>query len=191
MGVTFYNGWLAGVKVIPSPNFSQRPDSGDISLIVLHNISLPPGQYGTGAVPQFFQNRLDHAEHAYFETIKDLEVSAHFLIERSGQVVQFVSTYHRAWHAGRSSYQEREDCNDFSIGIELEGDDHGAFEAAQMDKLELLIRALMSEHDAIKTESGLRIAGHSDIAPGRKTDPGPFFSWSELSSRLGQKCIRE
>lgn len=169
-------GWFHGVCHCPSPNFNQRP-AGEISLLVIHNISLPPGCFGTGKVQAFFGNCLQPDEHPFYETIKELRVSAHFLIERDGAVTQFVSCLERAWHAGVSSFDGREACNDFSIGIELEGTDEAPFSEVQYDVLIELAKALQSHYPAITPE---RVCGHSDIAPGRKTDPGPAFDWSRL-----------
>ncbi|QLF93310.1 1,6-anhydro-N-acetylmuramyl-L-alanine amidase AmpD [Pseudomonas sp. ABC1] len=169
-------GWFHGVCHCPSPNFNQRP-AGEVSLLVIHNISLPPGCFGTGKVQAFFSNRLSPDEHPFYETIKELRVSAHFLIERDGVVTQFVSCLERAWHAGVSSFDGREACNDFSIGIELEGTDEAPFSEAQYDVLIELAKALQVQFPAITPE---RVCGHSDIAPGRKTDPGPAFDWSRL-----------
>jgi AmpD protein len=170
------SGWCDGVRHCPSPNFNARPE-GEISLLVIHNISLPPAQFKTGKVQAFFQNQLDISEHPYFEGIAELRVSAHFLIERDGEVTQFVSCLDRAWHAGVSCFQGREGCNDFSIGIELEGTDEEPFADAQYVALTELTRQLRAAFIAITPE---RIRGHSDIAPGRKTDPGPFFDWARF-----------
>ena len=169
-------GWCQGVRHCPSPNFNERPD-GEVSLLVIHNISLPPGSYGTGKVRQFFQNCLPTHEHPYFETIGGLQVSAHFLIERDGAITQFVSCLDRAWHAGVSCFEGREACNDFSIGIELEGSDFEPFSEAQYAALIPLCQLLQRAYPVITPE---RICGHSDIAPGRKTDPGPEFDWQRL-----------
>lgn len=173
-------GWFDGVTLCPSPNFNARP-AGEISLLVLHNISLPPGQFGTGQVEALFQNRLDPNAHPFFQTIADLRVSAHFLIDRQGQVTQFVSCLDRAWHAGVSRFGERDNCNDFSLGIELEGTDYQAFTEDQYASLIFLVRQLQTAFPELTRE---RICGHSDIAPDRKTDPGPFFDWSRLTSAL-------
>ncbi len=174
------SGWCHDVRHCPSPNFNERP-RGEISLLVIHNISLPPGQFATGQVQRFFQNQLDPAEHPFFETIKALRVSAHFLIERDGQVTQFVSCLDRAWHAGISSFEGRETCNDFSIGIELEGTDDQPFCDAQYQALIALTRELQTHYGDITLQ---RICGHSDVAPGRKTDPGPHFDWTRYRSAL-------
>jgi AmpD protein len=157
---------------IASPNVDPRPDTGDIKLIVIHNISLPPNQYGGEGVIELFTNRLNPNEHPYYAEISHLKVSSHFFIRRDGQLVQFASCLDRAWHAGQSNWEGRERCNDFSIGIELEGSDFEAFEALQYEVLNSLINALKSTYPIEA------ITGHSDIAPNRKTDPGPHFDWS-------------
>jgi AmpD protein len=176
------SGWCDGVRHCPSPNFNQRPQA-EVSLLVIHNISLPPGQFGTGKVQEFFQNRLDADEHPYFASIASMQVSAHFFIERDGAVSQFVSCNERAWHAGQSRFAERENCNDFSLGIELEGTDDLPFTAAQYAALLELIEQLQAAYPAITLE---RICGHSDIASGRKTDPGPAFDWQAVRRALQQ-----
>jgi AmpD protein len=173
-------GWCHGAQQCPSPNFNARPEN-EISLLVIHNISLPPAQFKTGKVQAFFQNRLDVTEHPYFEGIAELRVSAHFLIERDGEVTQFVSCLDRAWHAGVSAFEGRETCNDFSIGIELEGTDDQPFTDAQYEALVELTRQLQAAWPTITTQ---RICGHSDIAPGRKTDPGPCFDWARFRAAL-------
>ena len=157
---------------IASPNVDPRPDTGDIKLIVIHNISLPPNQYGGEGVIELFTNRLNPNEHPYYAEISHLKVSSHFFIRRDGQLVQFASCLDRAWHAGQSNWEGRERCNDFSIGIELEGSDFEAFEALQYEVLNSLINALKSTYPI------QAITGHSDIAPNRKSDPGPHFDWS-------------
>lgn len=174
------SGWCHGIHHCPSANFNARP-LGEISLLVIHNISLPPGQFGTGKVQAFFQNRLDADEHPYFAEIAAMQVSAHFLIERDGGVSQFVSCHDRAWHAGQSSFAGRDNCNDFSIGIELEGTDALPFTDAQYTALAELVDLLRRAYPAITAE---RICGHSDIAPVRKTDPGPAFDWTRLRAAL-------
>jgi len=176
------SGWCDGIQHCPSPNFNQRP-LGEVSLLVIHNISLPPGEFGTGKVQAFFQNRLDADEHPYFASIASLQVSAHFFIERNGAVTQFVSCNERAWHAGQSRFAERENCNDFSLGIELEGTDDLPFTAAQYAALIALTQQLQAAYPAITLA---RICGHSDIAPGRKTDPGPAFDWQRMRMALQQ-----
>ncbi|MDD0975189.1 1,6-anhydro-N-acetylmuramyl-L-alanine amidase AmpD [Pseudomonas fontis] len=177
-------GWFAGVTHCPSPNFNARPDGEAIALLVIHNISLPPAQFATGKVQAFFQNRLDPSEHPFFETIKDLRVSAHFLIERNGHVTQFVSCLDRAWHAGVSSFAGREGCNDFSLGIELEGTDELPFTDAQYHALQALTLQLQTAWPVLHGDA---IRGHSDIAPGRKTDPGPMFEWARYRQGLRAK----
>ena len=157
---------------IASPNLDARPDTSDIKLIVIHNISLPPNQYGGEGVIELFTNRLNPNEHPYYAEISHLKVSSHFFIRRDGQLVQFASCLDRAWHAGQSNWEGRERCNDFSIGIELEGSDFEAFEALQYEVLNSLINALKSTYPIEA------ITGHSDIAPNRKSDPGPHFDWS-------------
>ena len=166
-------GTIKSAMQIASPNFDARP-ANEISLIVIHNISLPPSQYGGAGIIELFTNCLDPNEHPYYAEIYTRKVSSHFLIRRNGALIQFVSTLQRAWHAGASQWQGRERCNDFSVGIELEGDDFSAFEAAQYQTLNALIIILQ------KTYPIQHIVGHSDIAPGRKTDPGPYFDWQQI-----------
>lgn len=175
-------GWLtSAARRCPSPNFNQRPDPADISLLVIHNISLPPGEFQNGKVEQFFCNRLAADEHPYFSTIASLEVSAHCLIDRAGAIIQFVSFDDRAWHAGRSQFQGRANCNDFSIGIELEGTDLLPYTEQQYDALTRLTQSILTHYRAITPE---RIVGHEHIAPGRKTDPGRAFDWSRYKQGL-------
>jgi len=150
--------------------------------LVIHNISLPPGEFDNDCIMQLFTNCLDWAEHPYFETIRGMEVSAHFLVRRDGELIQFVSCDERAWHAGESSYCGRENCNDFSIGIEMEGTDELPYSNAQYAQLQALSLALIAAYPGLDAE---RIAGHSDIAPGRKTDPGPAFDWHRYRQALG------
>ena len=173
-------GWCSGVSHCPSTHCNERPQA-EVSLLVLHNISLPPGQFGTGKVQEFFTRGLNASEHPYFATIAELRVSAHFFIERDGRVSQFVSCLQRAWHAGVSSFAGRENCNDFSLGIELEGTDYLPYSAAQYDALVVLVKQLLATYPALSVE---RICGHSDIAPGRKTDPGSAFDWQRLRTAL-------
>ncbi len=168
-------GWAAAARRIESPNFDARPTEGAIDLLVIHSISLPPGQFGGPGVTQLFTNRLDPAEHPYYAGIHGLRVSAHFFIRRDGELIQFVACGQRAWHAGVSSWRGRERCNDFSLGVELEGSDATPFSDAQYARLNELIESLRSAYPSL-----LDIAGHSDIAPGRKTDPGPYFDWSRV-----------
>jgi len=170
------NGVLNGAKQALSPNYNLRPNINQINLLVIHNISLPPRQYGGGYVEKFFQNTLPVAEHTFFEEIKDLQVSAHLFISRLGEVIQFVNLNDRAWHAGVSVYEGRENCNDFSIGIELEGCDEEAYSNVQYEVLAKVSVAIEASYPNITAQS---THGHSDIAPGRKTDPGPFFNWQK------------
>jgi len=170
-------GLLVGATCIPSPNCDERPDVA-IELLVIHNISLPPGEFGGDGVQQLFTNTLDVAEHPFYQTIADLRVSTHFFIRRNGHVIQFVPCIRRAWHAGVSCWQGRERCNDFSLGIELEGSDFLPYTDAQYAALEHLTRALRAAYPI------RGIAGHSDIAPQRKTDPGPFFDWARYLTSL-------
>lgn len=176
-------GWLEGVSWQPSPNFGKRPDDTAVSLIVIHNISLPPNEFGGSWVEDFFLNRLDPSAHPYFATIADLRVSAHFYIRRDGRIVQFVGCDFRAWHAGQSCWCERENCNDYSIGIELEGSDSQPFSVDQYAALWPLLEGLRGRYPL------LSIAGHSHVAPGRKTDPGPYFDWPELASRYPDMAL--
>jgi AmpD protein len=169
------------VRFVASPNCDARPDPADLSFLVIHNISLPPGEFGGPHVEQLFTNRLDWNAHPYFGTIRDLKVSAHCVIDRDGRVTQFVPFDQRAWHAGQSEFDGRTGCNDFSVGIELEGTDDRDFTEAQYVQLARVTRALMRAYPKI---TPARIAGHCDIAPGRKTDPGPHFDWTSFRLRL-------
>ena len=180
MQINTKTGLLEQCKQCLSPNKDTRPDDTAINLIVVHSISLPPGQYGGDAIEQFFQNKLDKNEHPYFDEIHEMQVSSHALIKRSGEIIQFVPFHERAWHAGQSNYQGRERCNDFSIGIELEGTDSDSFEDIQYQQLAQLVSALQTAYPAITDN----ITGHSDIAPGRKKDPGTGFDWDKLNNRL-------
>ena len=171
-------GWYRFARQLASPNFGPRPDQAQIDLIVVHAISLPPGQFGTHQVQRLFTNTLDWEAHPYFGSIRDLKVSAHFFITRAGELWQFVSVKHRAWHAGDSFYRGRNNCNDDSVGIELEGLDGDTFEDAQYESLSALCAALLQQ-GAIRY-----VAGHEHIAPGRKHDPGPGFDWLRLQSSL-------
>jgi AmpD protein len=171
-------GLAEGIRYIASPNCDERPAGAEITLLVLHSISLPPGQYGGDAIERLFTNRLDPQAHPYFREICSLKVSSHFLLRRDGELLQFVPVHRRAWHAGASSWRGRERCNDYSVGIELEGTDDAAFEDRQYERLASLIRTL-------RRALPLRdIAAHSDIAPGRKTDPGARFEWARVLSAL-------
>jgi len=171
-------GWWRAARRVPSPNFGPRPADASIDLAIVHSISLPPGRYGGDAIERLFTNTLDWTAHPYFETIRGLQVSAHFLVRRDGAVIQFVSVDDRAWHAGRSSWQGRDNCNDYAVGIELEGLEGERFEVAQYDVLAHLLR----EIDAVRAIR--HVVGHEHVAPGRKGDPGAGFDWDALSSRL-------
>ena len=173
--------WLPAARRVPSPNYNERPIGTTISLLVIHNISLPPGGFGGDYITQLFCNQLDPNEHPYFASIHALQVSAHLLIRRDGEIVQYVPFTKRAWHAGVSSFHGQDNCNDYSIGIELEGADDVPYEQAQYDQLINITRAIMKTFPAITQE---RIVGHSDIAPSRKTDPGAAFDWIYYRSRL-------
>jgi AmpD protein len=175
-------GWLEGVRRVESPNSDERPPGMDLDLIVVHGISLPPGRYGEGWIDRFFCNELPAAADPYFATIADMKVSAHVLVGRDGALTQYVSFHRRAWHAGRSSYSGRTACNDFSVGIELEGTDDSPYTRAQYESLAAVVRALRSAYPSLR---GADIVGHSDIAPGRKSDPGAAFDWSALRDLLG------
>lgn len=168
-------GWLLSANRLESPNADERCAGEPPTLVVLHNISLPPGEFAGDAVQRFFCNRLDFSEHPWFNNICTLKVSSHFYIDRSGELFQFVSCDRRAWHAGESKWRGRERCNDFSIGIELQGTDETAFETVQYHRLNQLLTDLYQTYPTL-----VDIAGHSDIAPGRKTDPGPFFDWTRV-----------
>lgn len=167
------DGWLNPARHCPSPHCDERPD-GDISLLVVHSISLPPGRFGGPYIDQLFLGTLNPNDDPYFADIHHLRVSAHCLIRRNGELVQYVPFGKRAWHAGQSCFEGRERCNDFSIGIELEGTDTGTYTAAQYRQLTAVSRLLLASYPAITPE---RVVGHSDIAPGRKTDPGTGFDW--------------
>ncbi len=175
------SGLLAGARQQPSPNCDDRPDGCEPGLIVVHGISLPPGEFGGPWIDRLFTNSLPADAHPYFAEIAGVEVSAHFLIRRDGELVQFVPTTRRAWHAGQSCHAGRECCNDFSIGIELEGADDVPYEDAQYRCLAVLVNTLQSCQPSL---AGADIVGHSDIAPGRKTDPGPAFDWQRFRALL-------
>ncbi len=174
----WHRGWWRHARHLPSPNFGARPAGESVTLAVVHSISLPPGQYGGAAVADLFTNRLDHGANPYFESLRGLHVSAHFFVRRDGRVTQFVSCDERAWHAGDSRWAGRDQCNDYSVGIELEGLEGGPFEAAQYTTLARLLRSLARRYpiDAV--------VGHEHIAPGRKRDPGPGFDWAALGHLL-------
>jgi AmpD protein len=167
---------------MPSPNTDQRPQIADISLLVIHNISLPPNQFGGGYIGEFFTNCLDPEVDAYFAEICHLKVSSHLLIDRQGEITQFAGFNQRAWHAGVSQFEKRFNCNDFSIGIEMEGADHIPYTEAQYQVLAEVSKVLLETYPLINAD---RIVGHSDIAPGRKTDPGPAFQWDHYKQLLG------
>ena len=177
----FEDGWLSSATKIPSPNFNQRPEASEINLLVIHNISLPPFQFNGQFVEDFFLGKLNSVEHPYFNTIKELEVSSHFYIRRDGSVIQFVSTLDRAWHAGVSEFEGKSNCNDYSIGIELAGADNIPYTRNQYHSIASLTKRIQSEYPAITQN---RIAGHSDIAPERKTDPGLSFDWQRYFELL-------
>ena len=175
------DGWLQQARRVPSDNYGPRPVDCPPDLLVIHNISLPPGCFGGDAIERFFTNCLDWDAHPYFDEIRGMQVSAHLLLRRDGEVVQFVSFDERAWHAGASSFDGRDNCNDFSIGIELEGTDEEPFTARQYHVLAGVTKALLDYYPGM---SESRITGHCDIAPGRKTDPGPCFDWQHYRAAL-------
>jgi len=181
---TWRDGWYRLARRVPSPNFGPRPQGSTVSLAVVHSISLPPGVYGGDDIERLFTNRLDWTAHPYFEQIRGTEVSAHFVIRRTGELIQFVSVNDRAWHAGRSSWQGRDNCNDYSVGIELEGLEDTAFEPAQYTTLKNLLDALAQRWPIDQ------IAGHEHVAPGRKRDPGAGFDWPHLQALLGWDAPR-
>lgn len=175
------SGLLEGVRYQPSPNFDDRPPGGMIDVLVIHAISLPPGEYAGPDVERLFCNNLDFSCHPFYRKIDGLTVSAHLLIRRTGEVIQFVPFQKRAWHAGVSEFAGRTRVNDFSVGIELEGSDIGPFEEPQYHSLEAVTRALRTAYPAITPQ---HVVGHSEIAPGRKTDPGPYFNWARYRRTL-------
>ena len=179
LGVSHWNdGWWSRAQRIDSPNFGERPKHAQIDLLVIHSISLPPGVYGGNEIEALFTNQLDWEAHPYFAQIRGMQVSSHFVIRRDGGLLQFVSCDKRAWHAGVSHYRGRDNCNDDSIGIELEGLEGETFEAAQYDTLSVVCKELMKNYPIA------HIAGHEDIAPGRKFDPGAGFDWQSLQDKL-------
>jgi N-acetyl-anhydromuramoyl-L-alanine amidase len=175
---TDINGWLSGVRKLASPNYDHRPPGTPIDLLVIHNISLPPEQFSGSGIEKFFTNQLDTDAHPYYAQLKGVKVSSHFLIRRDGGIIQFVPCQLRAWHAGVSSWQGRAGCNDFSIGVEMEGSDFVSFTDRQYVALTRLTRRLRRVYPLRS------IAGHSDIAPGRKTDPGPYFDWTRYRALI-------
>ncbi|MFL6652274.1 MAG: 1,6-anhydro-N-acetylmuramyl-L-alanine amidase AmpD [Sulfurifustaceae bacterium] len=184
MRVDATSGLVEGARFVPSPNCDARPVGAVPEVLIVHAISLPPGEFGGTAIERLFCNSLDAGEHPYYEQIKELRVSAHLLVRRSGEIVQFVPLHIRAWHAGQSQCEGRTRVNDFSIGVELEGCDDAPFEDTQYGVLADLTKHIMRAYPAI---TSTRLYGHSDIAPGRKTDPGPFFDWARLRALLGMR----
>ena len=180
-------GWVREARRVESPNQDDRPPGTGIEVLVIHAISLPPGEFGGEWIERLFCNRLPPDAHPYFARICELKVSAHFLVRRGGELLQFVSLHRRAWHAGASSFRGREAVNDFSVGVELEGCDDRPFGDAQYETLSRLTRTLMKHCPAIAPGN---IVGHSDIAPGRKTDPGPCFDWKRYLASLETRCRR-
>ena len=178
------DGWYQFAGHVASPNFGPRPPGSKPELIVVHAISLPPGCYGGFEVEQLFTNQLDWDQHPYFESIRGMAVSSHFYIRRQGELVQFVSADDRAWHAGVSSFRGRSNCNDYAIGVELEGAEDGPFEDAQYETLAVLCAAVLQRYCVAD------LAGHEHVAPGRKTDPGPGFDWPRLQRSLGLPPVR-
>jgi AmpD protein len=177
-------GWWRAARAVPSPNFGPRPAGMAVDLAIVHSISLPPGQYGGDEIERLFTNQLDWDAHPYFQAIRGAEVSAHFVIRRSGELLQFVSCEQRAWHAGRSHWQGRDNCNDFSIGIELEGLEGQHFEPAQYAALARLLRSA-AQHYPLR-----QVVGHEHVAPGRKRDPGAAFDWPALAQALQGCALR-
>ena len=175
------NHRLQDINFLESPNFNDRPIDAEISLLVIHSISLPPKRYGTDHIEKFFLNKLDFSSHKYYRNIDNMRVSSHVLIKRNGEIIQFVPFNKRAWHAGVSSFNGKDDCNNFSIGIELEGSDDDIFEDIQYDQLSLVTSSLIKEYALINKHN---IKGHSDIAPGRKTDPGKMFDWNRYLNNV-------
>ena len=173
-------GVLAGAVQVPSPNCDERPLDAAVSLLVVHNISLPPGQFGGEAIVQLFTNTLDFSAHPYYDALRDLKVSAHFLVRRGGELIQLVPCTKRAWHAGPSIWWGRERCNDFSVGVELEGADDQAYSATQYARLAELLVVLRRRYPIVD------VVGHLDIARGRKTDPGPAFDWGHFRQSLAR-----
>lgn len=175
------DGWLDQANKIPSPNFNSRPVNSTVNLLVIHNISLPPEEFDNPYIELFFQNKLPYDAHPYFDHLKGVEVSSHFLIKRNGEITQFVSCDDRAWHAGESNFCGEHNCNDFSIGIELEGSDTKPYTSEQYHALQGLTQSIQKAYPAISAE---RITGHQHIAPTRKTDPGESFDWSRYLGNL-------
>lgn len=182
-GAVVEHGWLAGVRRAPSTHADERPATCRVELVVIHCVSLPPGEFGGSAVEALFTGRLDYSAHPYYARLRGLKVAPHLFVRRDGELVQFVSFDRRAWHAGRSSWRNRRDCNDYSVGIELEGTSDVAYTDAQYAALTKVLPALLDAYPGIGEEG---VAGHSDIAPGRKTDPGDSFDWQHLARALGR-----
>jgi len=178
LGFLDREGVLEGALQIPSPNRDERPEGAEITLLVVHNISLPPGRFGSDGIVRLFTNTLDFSANPYYETLRELKVSTHFLVRRDGELIQLVPCAMRAWHAGASSWRGRERCNDFSVGVELEGDDDQAYADVQYSRLTSLLLSLRGRYPIVD------VVGHSDIAPGRKTDPGPSFDWRRFRESL-------
>lgn len=185
MQVDLDSGLMQGVRQVASPNFDARPQGMEAELIVVHGISLPPGEFGGPWIERLFTNSLPPDLHPYFAEIDGLRVSSHLLVARDGAVTQFVKFTDRAWHAGQSNYNGRAACNDFSIGVELEGSDSLAYEAAQYSALAQVVAALCDAYPRLSPD---RLVGHSDVAPGRKTDPGPAFDWHRARSCISAAC---
>lgn len=181
MKINKQSGLIENAVITLSPNYDERPDKDDLTGIVIHNISLPPGEFGDKFIDDLFLNQLDCSAHPYFEQLDGLRVSSHLLIRRNGEVIQFVPFHQRAWHAGVSQWQGRERCNDFTVGIELEGCDDKPFEEVQYQTLTKVINILCETYPELTHD---KITGHEHIAPGRKTDPGPYFDWQKLRSML-------
>ena len=183
MKIDLDRGRLLDARQVSSPNCDERPDDCEISLVVVHNISLPPGQYGGPEIDHLFTNTLDADAHPYFAEVAGMKVSSHLLVRREGELVQYVPFRKRAWHAGDSCYQGRAACNDFSIGIELEGQDEESYTDAQYEVLAEVLKLLIDTYPGLSANS---LAGHCDISPQRKTDPGPAFDWQRLRQQLAR-----
>ncbi|MEP4485709.1 MAG: 1,6-anhydro-N-acetylmuramyl-L-alanine amidase AmpD [Halioglobus sp.] len=182
------DGWIQEARRVDSPNFGPRPQGLQPDLLVIHNISLPPGEYGSSCVEDLFTNCLNWDAHPYFNEIRGLEVSSHLLVRRDGELVQFVGCHERAWHAGDSCFAGRDNCNDYSIGVELEGTDDEPYTDDQYEVLQILTRTLLTHYCDMSLQ---RIAGHSDIAPLRKTDPGPAFDWPRFRRAITETGVDE
>jgi AmpD protein len=185
IGIDAKSGLVAGARYLASPNCDDRPPGSEPELIVVHGISLPPGEFGGPWIDNFFTNRLDPEVHPYFREIVAMRVSSHLLIRRDGEIVQYVPITRRAWHAGESCHDGRDCCNDFSVGIELEGEDEVAYERVQYDRLAELVQGLRQAYPGLRDAP---VVGHADIAPARKTDPGPAFDWGRLQQLLSAQA---